>query len=848
MNPIASYSTDRDTAEGVVREIVVDIRHASRVLASAPVTSAVAVLSLALAVAGAASVFAVIDAFVFRTVPVDQPHRLVAVWMVSRDGAPSDLSVPMFRAFAARQRVFSHTAGWVGDLVLNVEAGGQTGLGNVWAVTDDFFAMLGEPAAHGRVLERSGGAEGDAIPADAVVIGDRLWRERLDNDPAVIGRTIRIEGHAFTVVGVSRPKFSGPSLGVGIDATVPLAALPRLREAVGHSTDVLTDPMFLGLAVGGRLADGVDVTSACAQLDSWWQRMLHETVPATTGGASNEALLDSRVRCASAAYGVNADVSAALVRPFYVVLGLAAVVAAIGALHVALLLQQLMVRRTHDLAVRLALGASRWQLLRHVLVLGALVAVTGVAAGTVLAPWGSRLMLAVIADRGFLPVLIEVGVTGPMLAVSGSLAVLLTLLSSVASCAFVLQQAPTLLATAATPRTTARIGRVASTLLVAQIATALALVIAASTLHQTLGTWTAGADGLRQAGLLVSRLMPRPAAYAAVDDDAYYRALVEHVAVVPGVVAAGLSMYEPGAAWQHETRVTLPGQESSARGAVLAWVSPGFLAALELPLRQGRDFIWSDTRATDRVAIVSAGLAQALFPDGDALGRHIHLSDATAPSALRIVGIVPDARVFDLRQPAQSTVYLPWLQAPSEYLHWSSNLVLRYRGDEGHVGAGVREAVSGLDREYVVWIRPAAEVAAQAMWTERLTRTLASFYSGLTLLLTAMGVFGALALVTTRRTREIGIRMALGAQRAQIVRLVLWQTLWLVVRGLLAGVPLALAFDRELRSQIVGLATPSAGDVLLAVAAVIAVCGVASYLPARRAPRTAPAAAIRSPD
>lgn len=267
-----------------------------------------------------------------------------------------------------------------------------------------------------------------------------------------------------------------------------------------------------------------------------------------------------------------------------------------------------------------------------------------------------------------------------------------------------------------------------------------------------------------------------------------------------------------------------------------------------MPLWQGRDFIWLDTRTTDRVAIVTTGLAQALFPGADALGRHIQLSDAIAPSALRIVGIVPDARIFDLRQAAQPTVYVPWLQAPSEYIHWANTLVLRHRGDEGRVVAGVREAVSGLDREYVVSTRPVAEVAAQAMWTERLTRTLASFYSALTLLLTAMGIFGALALVTTRRTREIGIRMALGAQRAQIVRLVLNQTLWLVATGLLASVPLAMAFDRGLRSQIVGLATPSAGNVLLAVAAVFVVSGAATYLPARRAARTAPATAIRSPE
>ena len=825
-----------------MRDILVDIRHASLVLRSAPVTAGVAVLSLSMAVAGAVSAFAVIDAFLLRTVSVDQPHRLVSVWMAPREGAPSDLSVPMFRAFIGRQRVFSHAMGWVGDLVLNVETGPQIGLANVWAVTDDFFVTLGESAAVGRLLERSG----DEIPADSVVIGDRLWRERFGNDPAVIGRTIRIEGRPFTVVGVSRPTFTGPSLGVAIDATVPLAALPQLREALGQRTDVLNDPTYLGLAVGGRLADGLDVTSACAQLDSWWQGMLKEAVPAASGGRSNDVLRDSRVRCSSAAYGVNADVRAATVRPFYLVLGLAAVVAAIGALHVALLLQQLMVRRTHDLAVRLALGASRWRLLRHVLVLGGLVAVAGVAAGSILAQWGSQWMVAVVAGRGFLPLAVDVGVTVPVLAVSATLAVLLTLLSCVASCAFVLRQAPTLLATAARPRTAAQFGIAASALLVAQIAGVLALLVVTSTLNQSLDAWTAGTDGLRQRGLLMSRLMPRPAAYAALDDDAYYRALVNRVASVPGVVAAGLSIYEAGAAWQYETHVAPTTPKAAGHPTVLAWVSPGFLDTLELTVRQGRDFSWSDTRGQDRVAIISAGLAQTLFPDGDALGRHIQLSDAAVPSALRIVGVARDARVFDLRRPAQPTVYVPWSQAPTDYLHWASHVVLRHTGDQRHVVAAVRDAVAGLGKEYVFSTRPAAEVGAQAMAIERLARTLASFYSALTLLLTAMGLFGALALVTTRRTREIGIRMALGAGRAQIVGLVLWQTLWVVLAGFLVSVPLAIAFDRGLRSQVVGLAAPTPSNVLLAVAAVVAVCALGAYVPVRRAARTAPATAMRS--
>lgn len=830
-----------------MREILGDIRYALRVLTSAPVTASVAVLSLAMAVAGTVSVFAVIDAFVFRTVRVAQPHRLMSIWLAPREGPASDLSVPMFQAFEARQRVFSHAMGWVGDLVLNVETDRQTGLANVWAVTDDFFVTLGESAALGRLLEKSGAPGGGAMPADSVVIGDRLWRERFGSDPAVIGRMIRIEGRAFTVVGVSRPKFTGPSLGVAIDATVPLAALPALREALGQSTDVLTNPMFLGLSVGGRLADGLDVTSACAQIDLWWDGMLREALPAASGGPATAALLDRRVRCTSAAYGVNADVSAALVRPFYLVLGLAAVVAVIGALHVALLLQHLMVRRTHDLAVRLALGASRWRLLRHVLMLGGLVAGAGVAAGSTLAQWGSHLVLGVVADRGFLPLAVDVGVTGPVLAVSAALAVLLTMLSSVACCVFVLRQAPTLLATAARPRAAAGFGLVASALLVAQIATALALVIAASTLNQSLDTWTAGAGGLRPQGLMMSRLMPRPAAYVALDDDAYYRALVDRVASVPGVVAAGLSIYEAGAAWQYETRATLPKQYASGRAVVLAWVSPGFLDTVAVPVRQGRDFLWSDTRAVDRVAIVSAGLGQALLPDGTALGQYIQLSDEAAPSPVRIVGLVPDARVFDLRQPAQPTVYLPWLQAPSDYLHAAGHLALRHTG-AGQVTTGVRDAVSSLGREHVVWTRPASEVASRAMASERFAHTLGSFYAGLALLLMAMGLFGALTLVTVRRTREIGIRMVLGARRAHIVRLALQQTLWLVAAGLVVSVPLAVAFDRGLRSQIVHLATPSADRVLVAVAAVLAVCGLATYLPVRRATRTAPALAIRAPE
>lgn len=827
-----------------MRDLLADLRYASRVLRSAPLAATVAILSLGMAVAGTISVVAVIDAVVWRTLPVHEPHRLVTVWTESPDGTRRDLSAPMFEAFAADQRVFSHTTGWVGDLVLNVDAGGQMGLANVWAVTDDFFETLGEPAAHGRAIERPEAAASGVDPPDVVVLGDRLWRERFGSDSTVIGQTIRIEGVSFTVIGVSRPTFSGLSLGIGTDATVPLAALPRLREALGLSTNILTDPRFEGLAAGGRLAEGVHIEAACAQLAAWWPTMLRETVPAAADPAGN-AVPSSQVRCASAAYGVNGDEREAVVRPFYVILALAAVVVGIGALHVALLLQQLMAHRTHELAVRLALGASRWRLLRLVLALGALVALAGVATGTAFSHWGSRVVLAGIAERGFLPVIVDVGVTTPVLAVVATLAVLLTLLCSAGSCLFVLRHRSASLVTASTARTTARIGMATSVLLVGQISTTLALVIAASTLHQTITAWTTAADGLQPQRLLMSRLVPQPGAYATLDDNSYYRALLETVTAMPGVVAGGLSIYEPGGAWQYDTRVARPGQATPPQQAVLAWVSPGFLDAVGVQMRQGRDVLWTDTRATTRVAVVSASLAHAVFPEGDALGRYIQVRDEAAPSAVQIVGIVPDARVFDLRQAPQPTVYLPWLQAPSAYVHWAGHLAVRYRGDQRPVVDGVREAVSALGHEYVIWTRPAADVAAQAMATERLARTLASVYAGLTVLLTMMGVFAALALVTSGRTREFAIRLALGAQRGQVVRLVLTQTLGVLVAGLLVGLPVALAFDRGLRSLIVGLAEPSLRSALVAVATAVAVCGAAAYLPARWAARTAPAEALR---
>jgi len=828
-----------------VRDLLGDIRHAIRVLSGAPVAASLAVLSLALAVAGAASIFIVIDAFVFRTLPVHRPDRLVSIWLAGKDGSATDVSVPMFRALAARQTVFTHTAGWSGDLVLNIEAGGQTGLANVWAVTDDFFGTLGEKAARGRLLDSGHRSQGPPLSDDAVVIGDRLWHERFGRDPAVIGRTIRIEGHAFTIVGVTQPRFTGPSLGVGIDAAVRLAALPRLREAVGVHANVLHDPAFMGLAVAGRLIDDVTLPAACAQLASHWQAMLDDVMPPAAGAPAREAVRASRLRCTAMAYGTNADARAAVVRPYYIVLGLGVVVAIVGSLHVALLLQQLVVRRSHDLAVRLALGASRGRLMRHVLMLGALIALAGVAMGVWLAQWGSRQILAMIADRGFLPLIVDLRLTGPVLAASAAMALLLTLLSSVASCGFVLRQAPGWLVATARSGSSVGIGSVSKVLLVAKISAALALVIGAATLHRTVDTWTAGTGGPQTDGLLMSRLLAHPVASPKQHDASYYRVLVEQVAGLPGVSAAGLSMYEAGAAWQYETRVTSPQPGANARRAVLAWISPGFLEALEVPMQRGRDVAWSDTHGAQPVAIISDGLARLLFPHDDAIGREIRLEDPAAPSPVRIVGVVPDARVFDLRQPAQPAVYLPWLQAPGSYVRNASHLVVRHAGDGPTVTAALRETAASLGQEYVVWTRSAEDVAARAMSTERLASGLAAFYAAVTMLLTFIGVLGAMSLMTERRTREIGIRLALGAQRAQVLRLVLSQALRLLLLGLALSLPLALAVHRSLASQIVGLGTSDAWDGVAAVLAVSAACASASCLPAFRAIRTAPAAAMR---
>jgi putative ABC transport system permease protein len=795
-----------------------DVRYAWRLLVRNPGLTLVAVLALALGIGSLTVTFSITDAYLLRPLPFAAPDRLVHVWSTNRTQGWDTLrvSVPDFLDWRRETRSFEDLAAfnYTGEDLTGGDRPEKIAAGRVSA---NVFDVLGVQPILGRGFRAGEDAPGRG---NVAVLGYRFWQTRYHGDPNVLGRTIELNRRAYEIVGVMPASFVFP--------------LPITQLWVPRELDTARYPRSVDLVqVVGRLKPGVTAAQAGAEMRGVADR-LAKAHPA------EDADKGVNIVPLRAALNFGYDIF----RMMAVVLGAANLfVLLIACANVASLLVGRALGRSREVAVRAALGASRRRLIRQFLVESVVLALAGGAAGVLLAAWGVRALGAVIPDELYRVGAIAIDGKALLFSLGVTLgtALVFGLLPALRSSRWGLSR--TLRETGGNV-TTSRGGlRLQAALVAGEIGMAVMLLVGTTLMlrsYENLRTVDPGFDASHVLTLTIS-LPPQYDAPARVA--AFHRAVVDEVSRVPGVVSAATVNYLP---LNHETdyeEFTVPGRDPDPSGrkptALSLSVSPSYFAVLRIPVQAGRAFTDADDAGAARVAIVSETLARRFWPDADAVGRRLDLSEG---GPVTIVGVVGDTKQEDMAASAGAEIFFPEAQVSTRYLR----VLARTTGDPGSLAPAVSDAIWRVDRNLpLVQIRSLADVVQEFLLPQTaISSTLFVLALG-ALLLAVVGIYGLMAFFVTERTREIGIRLALGAAPAAVARHVLARGVRLTLAGVGAGLLGALGLARLMASLLfgVGALDPLAFGAVPAVLVLVAL--VSCFVPARRAASVDPLTSLR---
>jgi len=794
--------------------LVRDLRYALRGMRRSPGFTLTAVLSLALGIGANTAIFSLIDALLLRWLPVRDPGQLMEV-MVFENGKSSDsFSYPVVRALADQKEIFSGLCGFSGA-TFNVGAGEAVERTSGAWVSGEYYQTLGLQPVIGRLL-----APADDLPgaAPVAVITDQYWQRKFARDPQAVGRAIIVESVPVTIVGVSPPGFSGANVGQTADLTIPLAANTQLfPEMTGRLTAY---PEWLRILARPR--PGISLTQAKARLAVIWPALAEIAVGPRMPPARRNALLTSTLDVIPGATGWT-NLRNQFRRPLLVLMALVGMVLLIACANVANLLLARGQTRRREMAIRLSLGASRMRLIRQLLTESVLLASLGALVAIGFA-WAASRSLVHLLSTWRSAIVFDLTPDGRMLAFTAVLAL---------SAGIVFGIAPALRATASRPSSRTRLN---SVLVAAQVGVSFVLLMAAGLFVRTFENLDRLDPGFRHEGvLLIEGDLHRAVTPART---AFYRDVLEQLDRLPGVVSASLAANTPlSGGWLTEP-IGVNGHPPSWQNVHINAIAPRFFETMRTPLVAGRDFTDRDDLSGAPVAIVNQEFVRRYFPDGHPLGQRV---TAGKLADMQIVGIAKDSIAQRLRETPPPAVYVPLFQRQTEF----PTFIVHASGSLSRVVAELRGALQlKLPRTAIEVHTLTAQVDA-ALVQERLMATLAASFGTLALLLAAVGLYGLLAYTVARRTNEIGIRMALGAQRGQVMWMVLRDALGLLACGAILGLPAAWAGSRWIASMLFGLTATDPSTTLVAAAALIAAGLLAGSIPARRASKVDPMAALR---
>jgi predicted permease len=825
-----------------MRRLWPNLRYSLRALRKNPGFTAVAILSLALGIGANVAIFTLINALLLRDLPVPRPDRLVELSLV-REGHKIVFSYPMFRQLDRGQRVFSALIAWSGPWLSNVEVNGVLGQSRVYSATGNYYSELGVAPLLGRLLTAEDVNPHAGSTTQVAVIGYEFWQQRLGGAVDAIGKQIRVEGQPFIIVGVTRKWFAGLTPGELPEVTVPITAIP----IVTPSLESLDNRSALWVQITGRLADEVTIGQARAQLHSFWPGVLLATASTETPGLRRQTFLSMGLDVSPVRTGFARDLRAQFSRPLYLLAAIVGLILLVACVNLANLMLARAAARSQEMSVRMAVGASRRALAGQLLTEGLALSLCGAILGLGFSYWGSHMLVALMTDgtvsfdlRPDLHVLSVVLFVGVSTGTLFSLAPIWH--SSRQDPAIALQQGSRSLAGGAS--------RLGKALIVTQVGLSLVLLFGAGLLVGTFQRLRSIDLGFDKDHLLETNLNAKPGGYQNLNMNSYHQQLIQRVSNLPGVLSVCLSdVTIPGTVGPQEQQKVSASSEDPNTGlhlmAIGVTTRPGFFHTLAIPLLSGRDFQLTDDDNHPHVAIVSRSVAERLFPHGDAVGQHVRYSFWPEFQSLEIVGVAEDARIFDLRDAAPGVVYLSGLQLPTEYGQ-PYNLYVRTKGNPEALAMTIGHEIESLGHEYPRRTATVEQMTSRFLGNERVIALLSSFFAALGLLLASIGLYGLMSYAVTRRTREIGIRVALGAQQKTVRWMILRETLALTLFGVALGIPCGLVATQLIASMLFGLSPTDLSTVVTACLLLLAVAFVAGYLPARRASAIDPMLALRT--
>jgi len=806
-----------------------DVRHAARSLTRRPGLTVVAVLTLALGIGANATVFSWVRAILLDPLPwATDAGRLVEVTSSMKGQSFSSLSYPTFLDLRQRSRSLSSIAAHEYAAV-SLAVGEAREAERAWAemASASIFTVLGARPALGRFFHPD--EDRVELASPVVVISHRLWQTRFASDPRAVGSAVRINEHAFTVIGVAPPGFGGGYSGLSFDLWVPIS----MQEWLQPGSERLSHRGNRWLNVLARLAPGATVSATRAELASA-AADLERAYPEDHAGWSFDA---QPLR--NSGTGPQQMMGPVLT----VLLVLVGVVLLVACANVANLMLARGEERRRELAVRLSLGAGRAAIVRLLLLEAVLIALLG-AAGALAVARVAVGMIYVFLPPLDVPVGLEIPVDLPVLGWALLLALGTALLfGGVPAWRAARAEAGAALREEGRTATAGRErGRLRGALVVVQVALSLVLLVSAALLWRSQRAARALDPGFDPDGVLLASLDLFPRGLAPEAGRRFYAELGERVAALPGVTSVAFARRVPlSMSGTSSSSLRIEGYEPGPGEQIwslVEWTSPGYFETMRQPILSGRGFAVADGPETPRVAVINRALADRYFAGRDPLGGTVHLG----PTALTVVGVAGNVAYRRLGQPPQAMLYLPLGQS----YRTDVTLHARTAGDPAALAPAVRAAVRELDPALPVFnVRTLAENAASATFQQRVAGTLLSALGALALAVAGVGLYGVLAHAAARRTHELGIRMALGAGRADLFRLLLADGARLAGIGLALGGAAALAVTRLMTGLLLGVDPLDPPSYVAAAAVLAAVAAVASVAPARRASRLDPMQALR---
>jgi predicted permease len=830
-----------------------DIRYGWRGLVKRPAFTIVAVIILALGIGANSAIFTLINAVVLKPLPVPNPEELVLFNSAPSEGtrtSDGDLSPgrwdlfsnASYRYFREHDKSFQDLSAFrSGESRLSVQRddassseAAQRASGHL--VSGNYFSVLGVNAMLGRVLTN----EDDSPSASpATVISNPYWKQKLNADPQIVGRSILLNGTSFTIVGVMPPEFFGTRVRRSPDFWLPLAFQPQIELRKSS----LDDKNVYWLNMIGRLKPGVSLEQVQAGINVELRQFLTDESGSQLNDERRLTIQNSYVTLESGARGLSG------LRRFYstalrMLMVIVALVLLIACANVGNLLLSRAAARKAEISLRQALGASRWRLVRQLLTESLLVAVIGGAAGILLAQWGVSLLVSRLAA------------TSPLDVKPDTTVLLFTLGISIIS-GVIFGTAPALRATK-TDLTTAlkeksaggRTGRLnlGSVLVVGQVAVSLILLVGAGLFARSLIKLQQEDLGFNRDNVLLASVDTRLAGYKPEELTAVYRQIYDRLSSLPNVQSATVASFSPMQGSSTNSTITVRGytpneNENMAVNNML--IGPSFGETLGVPLLMGREIGLHDTPTSGRVAVVNQTFANAFFPNQNPIGRRLTFEEDSDKDDFEIVGVIGDSKYDSAKEKPERTIFRPILQVQDQ-LTFQNVFELRTVGEPLNLSNEVRAAVTEVnDRLSILNLTSLRLQTDEALKQDKLIAQLVSFFGLLGLLLSCVGLYGIMAHAVVRRTNEIGIRMALGAERLNIIWMVLKESLLLVVVGLGIGLPASWVAARLISNQLFGLSPSDPLTLITAVTLLTLVAALAGYLPARRAARVDPLKALR---